>query len=129
MMAESIGAFLSSLLLLLLVLFQVLIEGWITYLLKYQSLGKSFLHALVANAVSLTAIILLFKRFTPIWTTGNNPELIAILIFFGMTLVLESIVYYLFNRIKPIWTTLRTVGVINLATYIIYYLIFLLSVR
>lgn len=125
----SIGGYITFLLLLLLVLFQVLIEASIMYFVNFQTMNKSFLQAFVANLISMAAILGLLYPIRQMVGRGNGAEIISLLSFFTITIILEGVIIYLFNRTKPIWSTIKTVLIINITTFFIYYLIFLATVR
>ena len=82
------------------------------------SLKKILMYSAVANGVSLLCCALLVKLF------GFYPDegtLINLLIFYLITVAIESFVLYSLNPGKPVMVTIQVSAVMNFCTYILIY--------
>jgi|GEM_PF-6840684 len=123
------GALLLLPFLILFMLIAILLESWIMHLLRYRLFKKSLLPVSIANLVSLFGGFGLIEVLGRIINAGQSTELLGLLILFATTLILEGIVIYAFNRNKPFKQTAWVILLMNISTYIIYYLIFLMMLR
>ena len=100
----------------------VILEWVIMILLKYNKAGKAFTDSLLINLFSMgVGYIILFTRDELFDMTDS--VLLNVFILFAITVVAEFGLLYLLNKTKPVQKTLLTTVIINLASYIIYYLL------
>lgn len=103
----------------LLITATILVEAAIMYWLKYNRFTRSLLHSFLANITSLAAGFLLIEvlpRFFGKYSIGNLLALMLI------TILVEFPVLYLLNRTKPLKSTATVCVVMNVVTYILFYL-------
>jgi len=100
----------------LFILLAILIEAGIMRILKYNlRLGKTLLDSFIVNIVSLAF------GFTLV-TLGiifNSPAIINLLLFYVITVVIESAILYFLNRNKLYTRSLLTAILMNLVSYIL----------
>ena len=124
------GALLVLPILLVYMLVVILLESLIMHLLKYNRFSKGFWQASIANLVSLGGgIAILDPLLSRAIEDGPGAELLALLFLFLVTLFLEGIVIYLFNRHKPFRQSATVVLVMYVSSYVLSYLLFMMTVR
>lgn len=103
----------------LLVAVTILAEAGVMRLMKYNDFSRSLLHSFVANLASLAAGFLLIKVLPDLFSATTIVNLLALML---ITIAVELPVLYLFNKTKPFRSTLTVCVVMNIASYILFYL-------
>lgn len=102
---------------LLFIIIVILLEGWLMQVLKYHIDGKkSMAQSLALNLLSLGGGFVMTSIDSELFTL---TEPVGFLLFFGVTVVLETGSLYLMNRNQPLQKTLGTGLLINLASYLL----------
>ena len=97
----------------------IAVEALLMRWMQYQSWGKSLLHALVINLVSVVAGFLFYELMPGLF----DPQvLLKFLCLFGLTVLAEAPVLQLLNRSKPWRKTWLTALVINAVTYLLFFI-------
>lgn len=110
-------------LMVVLMLITVVLEAVIMLLMKYNKAGKAFLDAFLINLVSLTAgFFIKFVNTGSIFVTQS--ALANLFILFAITVIVEFGMLYLLNRKTALQKTLITSVVINVVTYLLYFILF-----
>lgn len=104
----------------------ILVEAVVMLLMKYNAFAKSLLHALVANLVSVVAGFLLFELVPALFAPYHLLKLLVMLL---ITIAIELPVLYFLNRQKVFQQTLRAAVVMNVVSYTLFYLYFILIAR
>ena len=101
----------------------IVLEAVTMLLMKYNKAGKAFLDSFLINLVSLGAgyIILFFNRGFPVPRTESS--LANLLILFAVTVAVEFGILFLLNRKPALRKTLITAVVINVVSYLLYFLV------
>lgn len=99
----------------------IAIEAVVMILLKYNKAGKAFLDSFVINLVSMGVGFILLLSGSQSLALIDNFYLNLFLLFL-ITVVAELIVLYLLNRKIPVSKTVRAAFIINLVSYLIYFL-------
>ena len=100
----------------------IALEAVTMIILKYNKTGKAFLDSFLINLVSMGAGFLLLFSDSDLFEITDNP-IVGIGILFLITVVIEFLILYLLNRKLPVQKTLIAAIVINLVSYLLYYLI------
>lgn len=96
----------------------IFIEAIVMTLFKYNVFRKSLKDSFIANLLSfIVGIILLFSSLNI-----DNGELSGLLIFYAVTLAIETPVLYLMNKSRPPGKTVLVSVVMNLISYVLLYL-------
>ena len=104
-------------------LITIVLEAVTMLLMKYNRAGKAFLDSFLVNLVSLGAgfIILFFGR--SFWVPRTESSLANVLILFAITVLVEFGILYLLNMKTAIKKTLIAAVVINVVSYLLYFLV------
>lgn len=99
----------------------IVIEALVMMVMKYNIAGKAFLDAFLVNLASLVAGYIL------LWTRGElvsstDSVLLNWLILYGITVIIEFVILYLLNRKHRLGKTFLTCAVMNIASYVVWYL-------
>ena len=100
----------------------IVLEAVTMIILKYNKAGKSFLDSFLINLVSMGAGFVILSTGTGLFEIVDNAYL-SILILFVITVIVEFLILYLLNRKLPVQKTLITAIVINIVSYLLFYLI------
>jgi len=105
---------------LVLVLFlTVLAEALVMWLLKYNPFKRSSLDSLLVNAASLGVGYLLLSAAPGLFGSYAITGLLKLL---AITIVVEGGLLYLLNRKHPFVQTVKATVLMNVVTYILFYL-------
>jgi hypothetical protein len=102
----------------------ILIEAAIMLLMKYNRFRKALTDSLVVNTASIAAGFILFRMAPDLF---DGYSISNLLILFAVTTVIEFVVLYLLNRKLAVAKTLQAAVVMNLVSYIFFFLF--LSIR
>lgn len=99
----------------------VVIEALLMVVMKYNMAGKAFLDAFLVNLTSLVAGYIL------LWTTGElfyyfDSPFLNWLTLYSITVVIEFVILYLLNRRHRVGKTFLTCVIMNVASYVAWYL-------
>ena len=100
----------------------IVLEAVTMIILKYNKAGKSFLDSFLINLVSMGAGFVILLTGTGLFEIVDNAYF-SILILFIITVIVEFLILYLLNRKLPVQKTLITAIVINIVSYLLFYLI------
>ena len=100
----------------------IVLEAVTMIIMKYNKAGKAFLDSLLINLVSMGAGFMLLFSDSDLFEITDNP-IVGIGILFLITVVIEFSILYLLNRKLPVLKTLIAAIVINIVSYLLYYLI------
>ena len=100
----------------------IVLEAVTMIILKYNKAGKSFLDSFLINLVSMGAGFVILSTGTGLFEIVDNAYF-SILILFIITVIVEFLILYLLNRELPVQKTLITAIVINIVSYLLFYLI------
>ena len=103
-------------------LITIALEAVTMIIMKYNKAGKAFLDSLLINLVSMGAGFLILLSGTGLFEIVDSPVL-SIGILFLITVIVEFLILYLLNRKIPIQKTLGAAVVINIISYLLFYLI------
>lgn len=99
----------------------ILLEAWIMQLMKYHAVyKKALLQSFTANIVTLAAGFVMSTSGLEIFEV-YDPAGFAML--FAVTLVLETLLLWLMNRQVPFKKTLAVSVVMNLASYLVAFIL------
>ncbi|MBL0155328.1 MAG: hypothetical protein IPP93_18405 [Chitinophagaceae bacterium] len=98
----------------------ILLEWAVMLLLKYNPWKKALLDSLIVNAASLLLGYVLIRYMDSLF---NSYQLVNLLALFLITAVVETGILYLLNRAKPWQKTVITGVVINVASYLAFFLL------
>ena len=103
----------------LLLVITILAEAALMQVMKYQRWGQALLQSLLVNLVSLAVGFLLLE-----WVPGLffPDQLLNLAALWLITVGVECPVLYLLNRKKPLAATIKTAILINLLSYILFFL-------
>lgn len=100
----------------------IVLEAVTMLIMKYNKAGKAFLDSLLINLVSMGAgFLILLLGVGKLGIIGN--AYINLLALFAITVLVEFAVLFLLNRRIPIRKTLLAAVIINIISYLFYYLI------
>ena len=97
----------------------IVIEAVIMLLMKYNRFRKAVTDSLVVNTASIAAGFILFRVAPDLFGRYSISNL---LILFAITTVIEFAILYLLNRKLILVKTLQAAVVMNLASYILFFL-------
>lgn len=97
----------------------LLAEAFVMLLMKYSRFPVSFLHSLIVNVSSLLAGYLLITAAPELFAGYNITDLLILLL---ITIAVELPLLYLLNRTKPFVQTSVVCVLMNLITYLLFYL-------
>lgn len=97
----------------------ILIEAVVMLLMKYNIFGKSLLHSFIVNTASLVLGFLLFEVVPELFVASKIHNLLAMLL---ITIIAELPLLYLLNRQQPFKQTAWVCIVMNIVTYLLFYL-------
>jgi len=100
----------------------IALEAVTMIILKYNKAGKAFLDSFLINLVSMGAGFLLLFSDSDLFEITDNA-IVGLAILFLITVVIEFLILYLLNRKLSVQKTLIASVVINLVSYLLYYLI------
>ena len=100
----------------------IALEAVTMIILKYNKAGKAFLDSFLANLVSMGAGFIILFSDSDLFEITDNP-IVGIGILYLITVVIEFLILYLLNRKLPVQKTLIAAIVINVVSYLLYYLI------
>lgn len=96
----------------------ILAEGALMWAMKYNRLGKSMLDALLVNLASLSAGFLLFEFLPRLFSSITLVNLLALLL---ITVLIEGILLGLLNQAKMSRKTWLTAMLMNIFSYLLFY--------
>ena len=100
----------------------IVLEAVTMMIMKYNKAGKAFLDSFLINLVSMgVGFLILFSDSSLFEITDN--AIVGLAILFLITVVIEFLILYLLNRKLSVQKTLIASVVINLVSYLLYYLI------
>ncbi len=102
------------------VLATIILEWAVMLLLKYNPWKKALLDSLIVNAASLLLGYVLIKYMDSLFNSYQLGNLLALLL---ITTVVETGILYLLNRSKPWQKTVITGVVINVVSYLAFFLL------
>lgn len=104
----------------------ILTEAALLRGLKYQQWGKALFQSLLVNLASLAIGFLLLE-----WIPGLffPDELLNLAALWLITVLIETPVLWLLNRQKPFPTTIKVSLLINLLSYLLFYVYILFFAR
>lgn len=95
------------------------VEALVMWLMKYNPFGKSLLHSLICNIASLVLGFLLFELVPGLFAADKIPNLLLMLL---LTIGAELPVLHLLNRQQNFTKTLAVCGIMNIVTYVLFYI-------
>lgn len=96
----------------------ILAEGALMWMMKYNRMGKSMLDALLVNGASLAAGFLLFEFLPRLFSSITLVNLLAL---FLITVLIEGILLGLLNQTKASRQTWLTAILMNILSYLLFY--------
>ncbi len=100
----------------------IVVEAVIMLVMKYNSPGKCFFDSFIANLGSLVVgYILLFTGID--MALSSDSTVLNLVLLFGLTVVLEFGILFLLNRKQKTGRTFLVSVIMNIASYIILYLL------
>jgi hypothetical protein len=99
----------------------IALEAIAMMIMKYNKAGKAFLDSFIINLVSMGAGFLILLTGTGLFEIVDGV-FFNILILFSITVAVEFILLYLLNMKTAIQKTLVTAIIINVASYLVFYL-------
>ncbi len=100
----------------------IILEAVTLIIMKYNKAGNAFLGSFLANLVSMGAGFIILLSGSGLFEIADSA-ILSIGILFLITVVVEFAILYLLNRKLPVQKTLIAAIVINLVSYLLYYLI------
>jgi len=100
----------------------IILEAVTMIIMKYNKAGNAFLGSFLANLVSMGAGFMILFSGSDLFEIDDRP-ILSLGILFLITVVLEFLILYMLNRKLPVQKTLIAAIVINLVSYLLYYLI------
>ncbi|MFN8290537.1 MAG: hypothetical protein U0U70_09785 [Chitinophagaceae bacterium] len=97
----------------------ILAEAGIMYLMRYNAFLRALLHSLLANLASLALGFLLIEVMPGFFSRYSFLNLATLMV---ITILAELPVLYLLNRTKPLKSTALVCVVMNIVSYILFYL-------
>ena len=98
----------------------IVIEAVIMLLIKYNRFRKAITDSFIANTASIAAGFILFRLAPGLF---GRYSLSNLLILFIVTVAIELAVLYLLNRKLPMMKTLQTTVMMNLVSYVLFFLL------
>jgi hypothetical protein len=102
----------------------ILVEALLMWLLRYNKIPRSLLHSFIINAASLAVGYLLLEIAPGLFGRYRIPDLLLLLL---ITIAVELPLLYLLNKQKAISQTVKTASLVNLATYLLFYIYIILT--
>lgn len=100
----------------------IVLEAVTMIIMKYNKAGKAFLDSFLANLVSMGAGFVILFSGSGLFEIADSA-ILSVGILFLITVVIEFLMLYFLNRKLPVQKTLMAAIVINLVSYLLYYLI------
>jgi len=100
----------------------IILEAVAMIIMKYNKAGKAFLDSFLANLVSMGAGFIILLSGSGLFEIADST-ILSIVMLFLITVVVEFLILYLLNRKLPVQKTLIAAIVINVVSYLLYYLI------
>ncbi len=97
----------------------ILAEALVMLLIKYNRFQKAGLDSLLVNLASVAAGYILLKLAPGLFGQYSIPGLLVLLL---ITIAVELPLLYLLNRTKGFIQTLKTALIMNLVTYILFWI-------
>lgn len=101
----------------------IVLEAVTMLLMKYNKAGKAFLDSFLVNLVSLGAGFIILFVDAGFWVPRTESSLANVLILFAITVIVEFGILYLLNRRIAVQKTLIAAVVINVVSYLLYFLV------
>ena len=102
----------------------IFVEALLMWLLRYTNFRNSLLDSFIINAASVAAGYLLLEIAPGLFGRYDIPHLLLLLL---ITIAVELPLLYLLHKRKSILQTVKTASLVNLATYLLFYLYILLT--
>jgi hypothetical protein len=97
----------------------IVAEALVMLLIKYNRIQKAGLDSLLVNLASVAAGYILLKLAPGLFGQYSIPELLVLLL---ITVAVELPVLYLLNKAKIFVYTLKAALIMNLVTYILFWI-------
>lgn len=104
----------------------ILVEALVMLLMKYNDFGRSLLHALIVNVVSVAAGFLLYELWPALFAPYKLLHLLGLLF---VTILIEMPVLHLLNKSKSFKGTDIAAVLMNVISYFLFYLYIMLFTR
>ncbi len=97
----------------------IVVETIILAIIKFNSFKRNLRDVFIINIVSLIAGIVLFGAEV----ARNASNIFIFFMYFVVTYIIETLLLYLLNKNKPVKTILLASLAINIASYLLLYLL------